>query len=210
VEPSAIDLERLCQRAEPMVRREIGRGRLQIANTLDEYLQIMNATQEILRSSQGPNRSRHPLMSRLRQELRRVPEFLHRDADVMEAFGDIHGTGDLHRGSHACRAMCHTRLQRPQPRMTRPTAGSPMPFPVVRFQMLYDTLKFRDDSFQSLGREFRSEAFARGDSRLLDISPNCFNAIDEYAWSRLSSWITSIKTSSWRTLPSRLVTLPSC
>ena len=81
VEPSAIDLERLCQRADPMIRRGIGRGRQQIADALDENLQVMNATQEILRRSQRPNRSRRPLMSRLRQDLRRVQEFIHRDAD---------------------------------------------------------------------------------------------------------------------------------
>ena len=60
-----------------------------MARAREEYFQILQVAEQILRRSQGIDIGSRSLRSRLGQELGRVPQFLHRNAHVMKALRSI-------------------------------------------------------------------------------------------------------------------------
>jgi hypothetical protein len=166
VEAPAFGLETPGERSKVVVGPERVRrwGRLQEPRTLDENVPVIEAAQNILRELQSPYCSRRPLISCLCLQLRRIPQLLQRDADLMEAFWRVHRTRGLNRRSEIGRSPRYTRLQRQQPWVSR-TAGNPSTrFPVVRFPTFGGTTKRRADPLQFLGRERFRQTFARNRS----------------------------------------------
>src|SRR2546427_6904428 len=94
------------------VRR--ARAALQTPGACDQHFEVVHTAEHVLRVLQRTHARRGARAAELANQLHRVPEFFHRDADFVEAVWQVHTGCVFHRGTQALAPPARTLLRAPE------------------------------------------------------------------------------------------------